>query len=219
MKYRPTIAAILLCLTLIPAKCFAAKDNDFQIWSTGGVEAKLNKDLKLDVEQELRFGDDVSDFYYTHTEGTLDYKVTKGLSLGIGYRQIYEKKHGDWKGENMPNSNVTLDWSWRGFTFQDRNRLELRIPEDGQDKWRYRNKLTVLLPIKVTEFDVQPYVADEVFFDFHGDNFTRNRLFAGIKAKFFGHLKTDLFYLWQASEQGKDWIDYHVLGIKLKVAF
>jgi hypothetical protein len=209
------IALYLLCA--LPA--FAFDDGDFQLWQTTSAETKLNTDLKIKVEEELRFGDDISELYYTHTDGGIDYKVTDGLHLGLNYRQIYEKKKGEWKYENRPHANGTLKWKIEGFSFSDRSRLEFRKPEDKDAKWRYRNKLTVNLPWKWTEFEIQPYVADEIFIDFEGDKFNRNRLYGGIKMKIIKNLKAELFYLWQSSKTDDDWIDYNVLGIKAKLIF
>jgi len=93
------------------------------------------------------------------------------------------------------------------------------MPEDKDEAWRYRNKLTVLFPFKFTDLEVQPYIADEVFIDFHGAKFNRNRLYAGLKFKVIKNLKADVFYLWQTSKKKSKRIDYNVIGLKLKLVF
>ena len=209
-------ACLYLALTLSVS---AFSDGDLQLWNTDSIEAKITKNLKVKVEEELRFGDNISEIYYTHIDGGFAYNVTEGLALGVNYRQVCEKKKGKWKEENRPHVNGTLKWRWQDIKFSDRSRLELRIPEDKSDKWRYRNKLTVTFPWKWTQFDIQPYVADEIFIDFHGEKLNRNRLYGGIKMKLIEHLKAELFYLWQSSEDDDDWIDWNVIGIKAKLVF
>jgi hypothetical protein len=201
----------------LPALAF--ENGDFQLWNTESVEGKLDDRLKVKVEQELRFGDNISELYYTHTDGGFTYNVTEGLDLGLNYRQVFEKKNGEWKEEARPHANATVKWSWQDLKFSNRGRLELRCPEDKSDVWRYRNKLTVSFPWKWTDYDIQPYVADEIFVDFHGDKLNRNRLYVGVKMKLIEHLKADLFYLWQASESSNKWTHYNVIGVKLGLVF
>ena len=212
-----TLSVCLLLSTSLPA--FAFDDGDFQIWDTESVEVKLNDSLKVKIEEELRFGDDISELYYTHTDGGFTYNAAKGFDLGMNYRQVYEKKKGEWKYENRPHANATLKWNWQDFKFSDRSRLELRSPEDKSTSWRYRNKLTIKLPWKWTDFDIQLYIADEFFIDFHGEKFNRNRIYAGFAFKLTKNFKADLFYLWQTSESDDDWTDYNVIGVKLKAVF
>ncbi len=207
-----------LCLCAV-LPVFAMDDGDFQIWNAESVEGKLNDRLKLKLEEELRFGDNAGELYYTHTDGGITVSVTDSLDLGMKYRQIYEKKNGKWKEENRPHFNAAVKWACQGFKFKDRSRIECRVREDKDDTFRYRNKLSLDFPVKWTRFDIQPYIADEIFIDFDGEKFNRNRLYAGFKAKLFKHLKTDIFYLWQSSEKSDKWIDYNVIGVKVKAVF
>jgi len=206
-----------LCLS---SNAFAFKNGDFQFWNVEAVEVKLNKSWKVTAEEEIRFGNDVSELYYTHTDGGLIYKVTDGLAFGLKYRLIYEKDGDKWIQENQPHGNITVNWKWQDFSFKDNSRFELRIKDGKEDKWRYRNKLTVKFPWKWTDFEIQPYIADEIFVDFHGTRLNRNRAYAGIGARIFEYLKLELFYLLQVSkeEPGK-WKNYNVLGVNLKAVF
>jgi hypothetical protein len=207
----------LLLSTVLPA--YAFDDGDLQLWNTEIAEAKINDSLKVKIEEELRFGEDVSELYYTHTDGGFTYKLTDMFDVGLNYRLAYEKKDGEWKEENRPHVHGTLKWAWQDFKFKDRSRLECRNPEGKSTAWRYRNKLTVYSPWKWTEFDIQPYIADEIFVDFHGEKINRNRLYAGFGLKLIEHFKADLFYLWQSSGKKGKWTDYNVIGIKLKAIF
>lgn len=38
--------------------------------------------------------------------------------------------------------------------------------ENADSFWRYRNKITIKFPLKSTKFEIQPYLADEIFVDF-----------------------------------------------------
>ncbi|MFH1261490.1 MAG: DUF2490 domain-containing protein [Candidatus Micrarchaeota archaeon] len=198
---------------------FAYEDGDWQFWNTESIEGNFVKNWKVKLEEEFRFGDSMGEFYYHHTDGGLTYRMMDWFYVGLNYRQIYEKKDGEWKEENRPHINGTFNWKWQEFKLENRNRFEYRIREEKKDVWRYRNKLTFAFPVKHTKLGIQPYLADEIFVDFDGGELNRNRFYAGFKTKWIKHLKTDIFYLWQTSKKDDDWIDLNVIGAKLKVEF
>ena len=216
LLYLVSIGLFLLQLT---GDIFAYDDGDWQYWNTESIEGNISDRWKIKLEEEFRFGDSAGEFYYQHSDLGLNYKYSKWFKLGLNYRQIYGKKKGDWEEENRPHINGTVEWTWADFTFTDNNRLEYRVREDKDDYLRYRNKLTVKIPFKWTKFDIQPYVADEVFMDFDEGRFNRNRLYIGAGGKLTKHLKADVFYLWQSSKSGNRWVDYNVIGTKLKIVF
>ncbi|HIE05491.1 MAG TPA: DUF2490 domain-containing protein [bacterium (Candidatus Stahlbacteria)] len=192
---------------------------DWQFWNTESIEGKLAENWKVKLEEEFRFTDGIKEFYYHHTDGSLTYRLTDWFYPGLNYRQIYEKKDGEWEEEKRPHFSGTFKWKWQDFKFKDRNRFEYRIRKEKNDVWRYRNKLSLIFPIRWTKLMIQPYLADEVFINLENAEFSRNRLYAGINLRFFSHLKTVIFYLWQTSNKDSGWIDYNIVGAKLKVEF
>lgn len=52
--------------------------------------------------EEFRFKDDPGDLFLHQAEVGLAYKASNWLNLGLNYRQVYEKKEGDWKGRTGP---------------------------------------------------------------------------------------------------------------------
>jgi hypothetical protein len=202
---------------LLTTGVFATQDGDSQLWNTESIEGALAEDWGVKLEEEFRIGDDMEELYYHHTDAGLTYKLTDLFLLGLNYRQIFEKRNGEFKEENRLHVNATIKWRWEDFSFKDRSRFEYRVRTGKENVWRYRNKLSGTLPVKMTKFDIQPYLADEVFIDLNEGKFSRNRLFAGFGADVIKHLEVDIYYLWQASDKDKDWIDFNVIGIKLEV--
>jgi hypothetical protein len=198
---------------------FAYEDGDWQCWNTESIEGNLTENWKIKLEEEFRFGDKMGQLYYHHTDCGLTSRLTDWFYLGLNYRQIYEKKKGKWKEENRPHANGIFKRKWQEFKVKNRSRFEYRIRQGKEAVWRYRNKLTVAFPVKYTRLDIKPYLADEIFVDFDKGKLNRNRLYVGFKAKLVKRLKTDIFYLWQRSKKGGAWIDYNVIGAKLKVQF
>ena len=88
------------------------------------------------------------------------------------------------------------------------------------DAGRYRNKLTVKAPWKVTPLQLQPYFSDEVFFSFGGPNvFNQNRVSVGLGMNLGKRVKAEMYFLLQSSKSSGKWSDTNVLGTKLKIAF
>lgn len=207
---------------LLPLKCFAFDDGDFQYWNTENISWKIADNWKMTLEQEFRFGDDASDLYYRHTDlGATFSGEIEWLDIGLNYRQVFEEKSNDWKYENRPHLNATVQFNLGEFKFSDRSRFSYRNREDSDNFWQYRNKLTIKFPFKLTRLAIQPYLADEIFVSFDDEELNRNRLYSGFSLSLLKSLKGEIFYLWQRSKSSSNgkWTDCHVLGTKLKLSF
>jgi len=211
---------LVLILGLITANLvYAYDDGDFQVWHTDVQEIKINKEFKLAFEEEFRWGDNANDFYYHHYDAAFIYGVNKYFDVGLGYRQIYEKKKGKFQEENQPNIIAAVKWELLGYKLEDRSRLEYRHFDYQTDSWQYRNKFTMKLPWKFTRIEIQPYLADEVFLNFDGTAFTKNRFFSGLGLNLTKNLKAEIYYLLQSSKSAHKCTDANVLGTKIKWLF
>jgi len=198
---------------------FAYEDGDFQYWSAESVSWKIAKDCKMELEEEFRFGDDMSDFYHYHTDIGATYSgLADWLDVGVNYWLSFEKKNNKWKYENRPHFNATLKYGIYGFDFSTRNRFEYRDKEDESPFWRYRNKFTIKLP-KFTKLEIQPYIAEEIFVDFKEEELNSNRVYGGVYLKILENLRGEIYYLWQSSKSNDDWLDTNILGTKIKLSF
>ena len=82
---------------LLAARVYAYDDGDFQIWNTDVEEFQVNKNLKVALEEEFRWGNDAREFYYQHYDLGLSYMMNKYWSFGGGYRQVYELSNNKFK--------------------------------------------------------------------------------------------------------------------------
>ena len=214
--------AALICAGFLSGPCFAFDDGDFQYWSSAKVSFDINKDWQCNFEEEFKFGDDAGELYYHHSDLGFVYRsFADWIDLGFNYRQISERSdsEGEWTQENRPHLNVTLKGQLFGLNVSNRSRFEFRDVEDNEDHWRYRNKVTVKLPLELTELKLKPYLADEVFVPLNDDNITKNRVYAGVSFKVLENMTGEVFYLWQSSRSAGDWNDINVLGTWLKFRF
>ena len=191
----------------------------YKIFYTG----QFKKDLKLVLEQEFRWANNASEFYYQHYDAGLAYALNKTWALGGGYRQIYARTaSGPWLSESSPYAFVTYSGEFAGFKFDDRNRLEYQYFSFQSDTARYRNKFTVKAPWKFTKLEIQPFVADEIFMMIgNGQGFNQNRLCGGFSFSLMKNLKAEIYYMLLSSKSVSTgtWKDYNVLGTKVKLSF
>ncbi len=220
-RKRKCFVIVAIATLSISRSCFGYDDEGFQHWSTAGVSSDINKDWQCVFEEEFRLGDDGGHLYYHHSDLGFIYKsFADWIDLGFNYRQVFEKDgKGKWRQENRPHINITLKARWFDLNVSNRARFEYRDRENKEDVWRYRNKVTVKFPLKLTKFDLQPYVADEVFITLNDDNIDRNRFYAGTSFNLSKDIKANIFYLWQSSRSAKEWKDINVLGTQLKFLF
>lgn len=115
--------------------------------------------------------------------------------------------------------NVIVSWYGGRFSFQNRSRLEYRNREEGEDIWRYRNRLQVVLPVVKPGFPVVPYIAEEVFIDLDGEGLNQNRIYIGGKIPLGNRVQLDAFYLWKASEKDDDWEDTSIVSLTVSLGF
>jgi hypothetical protein len=191
--------------------------NRWEYWSHCEAVVSVNDNLDFKVKPESRYNDDFSTHYYTHIDIGLDWKVKDWFILSPYYRHVNEKKEGDWKVEYRPHLNATFEWKLLGLSFGDRNRLEYCAKED-KGFFRYRNKLTVKLP-KFTRLEIQPYVAEEPFYDFDENEMNKNRAYAGVDFKAVKNLKAGLHYIFESRKKSGKWTDANVLGTTLEYSF
>ena len=198
--------------------CYAFDDRDFQYWNTESIEVKLSKNWRIKVTEEFRFGGNAGSFYYNHTDVGINYLLNEYLELSANYRQAFQKKNKKWDPEYNPHINGTIKVKLYDFVFKDRNRFEYKIKESSDNSWRYRNKLSADLPFKWTKLNIQPFVADEIFYSFDESRLNRNRVYAGLKMFFLENLKGEIYYMCQ-STKGSEWKECNILGTSLKLVF
>lgn len=211
---------IVISVLLSVTGLYAYDDGDFQVWNTETEEVELKKDLRLVLEEEFRWGDNASEFFYQHYDLGLFYKLSRYWSLGGGYRQVLNKNKGKFLVENEPYLIATFSSQFAGFKYDDRSRLEYNHFDYKDDTVRYRNKLTIKAPWKFTAWQIQPFVADEVFFLFDdGSRFSENRATAGLAMGITKNFKAEIYYMFRCVKSGLKWKDSNVLGTKFKLVF
>jgi len=220
-KGKLILVAAGLFLLNISINVYAYDNHDFQVWNTDSVEFKPAKNVKGVFEQEFRWGDNASQFFYQHYDIGFFYSFNQYLSAGGGYRYVSEIKNGEFRPENEPYLCAFLNFDKYGFNLESRNRLEYRDFSYQADSWRYRNKFTLKSPWKFTFLKIQPIVGDEVFVAFGAgtSQFNENRFFPGFGINLTRNLRTELFYMLQIKKASDTWVSANILYAKVKFSF
>lgn len=190
--------------------------SDIQFWNTEIIEGEAYGPVKIGFENEMRFNKD--GFYYNHVDAGLNIKTFTWLSLGINFREVFERKDEEWKTEERPHFNAEVKYAFKDFIFKLRNRIELRFRDDKKMTVRDRIKATIELPVLIKKIALAPYVSDEIFYDFDANEMNRNRFYIGLKMKFTKNIQTETYYLLQSSKK-EAWENAHMVGLKLKFMF
>lgn len=219
MKKRSLLCAALMVMWAI--KIYAYDNHDFQVWNTDSEEWKINKVSKLTFEQEFRWGNNASDFYYQHYDQGYIYMPNEYFNFGAGLRYIKEKKVDKFRDDTQPYFVAFTYWNSANFNLSDRVRIEYHYYDYQANFWRFRNKLDIKFPWKFTWLKIQPMVADEIFFRFNGIDLNENRLYGGLAFVLIKNLKAELCYLWKTNKNTTTctWKDTNVLSAKFKLAF
>ena len=225
-KYQLCLLVFSLCLLLsfaflllVPNAVFAGDDSDWEFWNDYSVAWGVTENWQAKVTAQLKFQDDMSDYYYYHIDGGLSRKLTEWFKLSFNYRYIESDSSSGWNYENRPHVTGQFYWQWGTFSFSDQNRFEYRDREASENTWRYRNKLTMKPPLKWTEYDIQPYAAGEALYSTKISSWNQYRLTAGFDSKPADLFIINLYYMFMSTEKSDGWSDTNVLGLILNLVF
>lgn len=231
MKFPYLFFLIIFCsISAASQTTSPSPEADFQFWNETQIAAPLVKSkdkngkdferVTLFISGSLRGGGNYSRFVDERIGFGFDFKINKYLTLTPSYfyraAQPFQNRK---EYENRFRFAATLENKWTRFSVRDRNLVEYRSRNSRTDSVRYRNKLQFNFPVQKNKKEIfAPFVADEIFYDFHDEAWTRNELTLGIGKKFTPTFSADFFYLYQRN-RGNVLKNVNSLGVNLKFKF
>ncbi len=198
----------------------AYEDGDFQIWNTNAQDIKIGKATKFMMEEEFRYAEMASEFFYQHYDWGFAWAFDKRFELALGYRLVLERIKRKWMESDEPYTNLIFKADLWKFKLEDRNRIEYRHFRWYPDQARYRNKFTLKYPFEFKGMKIVPYTSDEIFISSNGRGFNQNRFQSGIDIEFNKYVKFDVSYMLQSIRGlGDKWYEANVLWLKEKITF
>jgi len=213
---------VLALLSLVAAtRAYAAyHDGDFQIWNSNAQDVKIGKSTKLTLEEEFRYAEGASEFFYQHYDWGFAWAFDTRFELALGYRLVLEKAKHKWLEGDEPYTNLTWKQDIWKLKFEDRNRIEYRHLRFAPDQVRYRNKVNLKYPFEFQGIKIAPYTSDEIFVSSNGRGFNQNRFQSGLELELNKYVKLDVSYMLQSIRgSGNKWYEANVLWLKNKISF
>ena len=223
-----TLFALLLFSNVFVFSQAEPPETDFQIWNDTTVTIPLIKTtdsagketekLNLLINGTLRFGGNATRFADERIGFGFEIPVNKYLTLTPNYLyRAGQPYKGRKEYEHRVRFDATIGKKWSKFSLRDRNRIEYRIRNSGSDSVRYRNRLTLSVPVVKDKKELfAPFVATEPFYDFKAKQWTRNEFSAGISKTFTDNYSADFYYLLQ-NNRGNVLRKLNVFGINFKI--
>ena len=222
MKKEVVVLVLLVLVTIVGDNCFGSTDGNAEYWQEIGLDFNMDKDWKITVREEFRIGKSGDDPHLHNTDVGLVYKgFADWLDVSLNFKKEFERdSSGKFRRENRPHLNLMFKGEMFGCKLGNRARLEYRDMETTEDHWRFRNKFTVNLPFKLTEFNLQPYVSDEIFINLGESTVKQNRFVTGLSFKVSKNIKASVYYMYKSSmSSSSGWIDTNVIGTCMVFVF
>lgn len=186
---------LLLVALMLAVDVEARAQATSQIWPESSVFVKLSDRTRVSflattVKEDRdstsgEFGPNVDIYLHaiakrTHWAGfRLDESKNRRLMVRIGYRYMPTYDSDD-PAENRALLEGTARYPlMRGVLVSNRNRLDFRVI-DGDDSWRYRNRLSFEKELSLGPLRLNPYARAEIFYDSRVDEWSRTEFMAGM---------------------------------------
>ncbi|CAG0971068.1 hypothetical protein FLAV_01241 [Flavobacteriales bacterium] len=142
---------------------YAQNSKDAVLWSSLGIEKKINERINAELEQQFRFIENYSYLNNAFTELSVSYKLTKEFKLAGSYR--LSNRFNERVGHYMRN-RYSIDASYRykikkmAFTFRTRFQNTSDNRGDRENAIYSRNKIAFA-------YSVNNYINPSIYADFY----------------------------------------------------
>lgn len=100
---------------------------DTEFWSGFAAKAKVNKKLKIELEEQIRFNDTISNLKSSFTELSFRYNLGHAFKLKGSYRHTV--RYGEWQ-RNRNRISVFLYYKWKKKNFPVAAQFRLGVQND-----------------------------------------------------------------------------------------
>lgn len=211
------VFAVALAALLIAANASAEQDNDWMLWTTFKIKAKVTDDFAVFVTPGLRYRDDFDTWYYERYDLGLSFKIADGWKIEPLYSRLEKKSAGDWDVADLASLDVyyTTPVEALGAEFENRVRVEENF-DNEREACRDRVKLSKKIP----SFEgVSAFASDEIIYDLSGGDFKENRLAAGVKKTFPCGFSVETGYQLTSVRTAGHWEDFDTLFVNFGYSF
>ena len=194
---------------------FTFGSNENQTWSSFNFKFDAPFSTKLNIEQSLRFEDNLSHFKQTFTELSLSYKINDLINIYIPYRfSIYKNKT-----KNRISFGSSIKLNKKKIRTKYRLKFQNVKEPDKTIEITFRNKFTISYKINKK---VIPFIAYEIFnpYEQRMMGIDETRISFGSQIKINKKRDIKLFYIHKREDQLKTKTNsLYILGLDYSLAF
>jgi len=230
MKQRTLIILLFLPILLLSLAGSAPAQQQessgyWEFWHIEELQYSIAPTLGITLGKQFKYRG--GNNYCTETGVSINYLRQEQPDISIGYKIIDTLGNSRWEQENRVYADYTPQWKIGDVALSDRNRFEYRFFHyDKEDYLRYRNRLELAFPVKICQYTIKPYIANEIFFDrYSGGAFnpSKNQYSLGIRNDVREHLHIDVSFIRQTNarylDEGELLNEFNALQVKLKFEF
>ena len=180
---------ILLFVSVVSLQKVKGQQNDFQCWPSVQLNLEVIRNLKLHIEEELRFSENVTQIDRQINDFGISYRINKYLKSALYYRLEANWKNPDeYEWRNGFYADLSFRYDPGRFILGYRFRMQSSKVElvGNEDPWfsgfRNRHKFGVEYDIK--GIPLAPFIESELFAHAGGNEgyyLTACRIWAGLK--------------------------------------
>jgi hypothetical protein len=200
-------------------------EKDACLWQNFYIEKKITKKISFHINEEARFDQNITRFYYLYADFGITYKYRKWLHFSVDYVPIIKNLNVDWSKRHQFYADAVGIYSWKRFKFYERAMVQWQYDDIYSSEkgvvpnWFFRNKLTA----KADYYRFTPYVAFESFYHFadpEGNSFNRLRYFAGVFIPVINPRNSiEFYYLIEQNLDATPRLIRYIIGIGYELDF
>jgi len=200
--------------------------NDAALWLSINAEKKINPLLSVNLSQEFRINENITELGTFFTDAGITYKINKYIRFSANYRFTNKRRFDDsYSKRHRYYFDITVREKTKSFVFQFRTRFQSQYADiyssaDGKIPSYYsRNKFTTKIDL---DKKITPYISVELF-----SPLNKHKIFKIDNARYCGGFEYeinrmhsfDLFYMLQREYNVNNPQTDYILGIEYNIVF
>ncbi len=202
---------VFLLHTLSSGQSTTPDPTDFQVWSETTVSVPVVRDDKNDARVSflmlgtIRLGQNRLYPVDRRIGAGFDWRINTYLNFSPTYLYRYGRSRRDRPAdfEHRIRFDLTVQKKFEHFTIKDRNRVEYRAQNSKSDFVRYRNKVSLKVPVKKDGEEIfAPFVANEFFYSTADKAWSSNEFSTGVEVGLPSNTSAEIFYVYRTNDVG-----------------
>jgi len=192
----------MIFLLLMTANNVMGQEQDMELWTSVELEKKVSKKVRISLEEELRFNDNISRFNKFYSNLGLSYRINKFVRVGCNYRFEQKKQPENYYStRHRLSAELILRYKVNRFRISCRNRYQqkyadINSSDDGLIPRSY-TRSRIQVEYNIRKNPLTPYISYEFYYKVNNveDNeIDTNRYTAGLEYPLNKRNDLDIFF-------------------------